>query len=139
MVEKEFCRGCTQMNADEIRNNEVSERIIGCAFRVLNTLGTGFLERVYENALAHEMREAGLSVEQQKGIAVHYNGIVVGVFVADLVVEEKVVIELKASKALDPAHTAQCINYLKATGLRLCLLLNFGRPRLEIHRVVHRL
>jgi GxxExxY protein len=106
---------------------------------VLNTLGTGFLEKVYENALAHEMREAGLSVAQQKGITVYYNGIVVGEYVADLMVDETVIVELKASKALDPAHTAQCINYLKATGLHLCLLLNFARPRLEIHRIVHEL
>jgi GxxExxY protein len=103
------------MHADNIRTNELSERIIGCAFRVLNTLGVGFLEKVYENAMAHEMREAGLSVAQQQSITVHYNGIVVGQFVADLVVEETVVVELKATKALDPAHTAQCINYLKAT------------------------
>jgi GxxExxY protein len=127
------------MHADEVRVNALSERIIGCAFRVLNTLGTGFLEKVYENALAHEMREAGLSVAQQKGITVYYNGIVVGEYVADLVVEETVVVELKASKTLDPAHTAQCINYLKATRLHLCLLLNFGRPRLEIHRIAHEL
>jgi GxxExxY protein len=127
------------MHADEIRTNELSERIIGCAFRVLNTLGAGFLEKVYENALAHEMREAGLSLEQQKGIAVYYNGMVVGEYVADLVVEDTVVVELKASKALDSAHTAQCINYLKATGLHLCLLLNFSRPRLEIHRIAHEL
>jgi GxxExxY protein len=101
--------------------------------------GFWFLEKVYENALAHEMREAGLSVAQQKGIAVYYSGIIVGEYVADLLVEESVVVELKASKTLDPAHTAQCINYLKATGLHLCLLLNFGRPRLEIHRVAHEL
>ena len=106
----------------------VSHAVIGAAQRVNNTLGYGFLEKVYENALAHEMREAGLSVAQQKGIAVYYNGLIVGEYVADLLVEESVVVELKASKTLDPAHTAQCINYLKATGLHLCLLLNFGRP-----------
>ena len=127
------------MHADEIRINALSERIIGYAFRVLNTLGAGFLEKVYENALAHEMREARLSVAQQKGITVYYNGTVVGDYVADLVVEETIVVELKASKTLEPAHTAQCINYLKATGMHLCLLLNFGRPRLEIHRVAHEL
>lgn len=127
------------MHADEIRTNALSERIIGCAFHVLNTLGTGFLEKVYENALAHEMREAGLSVAQQKAVTVYYDGIAVGDYVADLVVEGTVVVELKAVKTLDPAHTAQCINYLKATGLHLCLLLNFGRPRLEIHRVSHEL
>jgi GxxExxY protein len=138
-VEEEFCRRCTLMHADDIRPNEVSERIIGCAFRVLNTLGTGFLEKVYENALALEMREAGLAVAQQKGITVCYKGVAVGEYVADLVVEGTVIVELKASKTLDPVHTAQCINYLKATGLRLCLLLNFGKPRLEIHRVAHEL
>lgn len=127
------------MHADEIQTRDLSGRIIGCAFRVLNTLGSGFLEKVYENALAHEMRAAGLAVAQQKGITVYYNGIVVGEYVADLVVEDAVVVELKASRALDPAHTAQCINYLKATGLHLCLLLNFASPRLEIHRVAHEL
>ncbi|HEY1935417.1 MAG TPA: GxxExxY protein [Acetobacteraceae bacterium] len=89
--------------------------------------------------MACEMRAAGLAVAQQKGITVYYNGIVVGEYVADLVVEDAVVVELKASRALDPAHTAQCINYLKATGLHLCLLLNFARPRLEIRRIVHEL
>ena len=127
------------MDADEIRTNRVSECIIGCAFRVLNTLGPGFLEKVYENALAYEMRQAGLAVAQQKGVTVSYNGIVVGQYVADLVVEETVVIELKAGKTLDPVHTAQCMNYLKATGLHLCLLLNFGSPRLGIRRVAHEL
>jgi GxxExxY protein len=127
------------MHADEIQTRDLSGRIIGCAFRVLNTLGSGFLEKVYENALAHEMRAAGLAVAQQKGVTVYYNGVVVGEYVADLVVEDAVVVELKASRALDPAHTAQCINYLKATGLHLCLLLNFARPRLEIHRVAHEL
>jgi len=89
--------------------------------------------------LAHEMRGAGLAVAQQKGITVCYSGIAVGEHVADLLVEDAVVVELRASKALDPAHTAQCINYLKATGLHLCLLLNFARPRLEIHRIAHEL
>ena len=139
MVKKEFCRRCTLMHADEIRTRDLSGRIIGCAFRVQNMLGAGFLEKVYENALAYEIRAAGLAVALQKGITVYYDGIVVGEDVADLVVEDAVAVELKASKALDPAHTAQCINYLKATGLQLCLLLNFARPRLEIHRIAHEL
>lgn len=111
--------------------------MIGCAFRVLNTLGAGFLEKVYENALVHELRKHGLTVAQQQGIDVTYDGIVVGQYVVDVVVEGTVVIELKAIKTLNGEQTAQCINYLKATGLHLCLLLNFGRSRLEIHRVVH--
>ena len=125
------------MHADETRTNQLSERIIGCAFRVLNALGAGFLEKVYENALAHELRKHGLAVAQQQAINVTYDGIVVGQYVADLVIEGTVVIELKAVKTLNGEQTAQCINYLKATGLHLCLLLNFGRSRLEIHRVAH--
>ena len=126
-----------QMHADEAETNRLSERIIGCAFQVLNTLGAGFLEKVYENALAHELRKAGLVVAQQHGIIVRYDGVVVGEYAVDLLVEGTIIVELKAIKALDNAHTAQCLNYLKATGLHLCLLLNFGKPRLEIQRVAH--
>jgi GxxExxY protein len=136
---RRICRRCTQMHADDIRTNALSERIIGCAFRVLNTLGTGFLEKVHENALAHELRRAGLSVVQQKGVTVYYVVVAVWYYVADQMVEETVVVELKASRALDPVHTAQCINYLKATGLHVCLLLNFGKPRLDIRRIAHEL
>jgi GxxExxY protein len=122
------------MHADETGANRLSERIIGCAFRVINTLGTGFLEKVYENALAHELRKAGLTVTQQQGIVIHYDGVVVGQYAVDLLVEATVMVELKAVKVLDGAHGAQCINYLKATGLPLCLLLNFGKSRIEIKR-----
>lgn len=125
------------MHADETRVNRLSERVIGCAFQVINTLGSGLLEKVYENALAHELRKSGLAVTQRRGIVVRYDGVVVGEYVVDLLVEGTVVVELKAVKALDSAHAAQCINYLKATGLRLCLLLNFGKSRLEIHRFAH--
>jgi GxxExxY protein len=125
------------MHADEARVNQLSECIIGCAFRVINTLGAGFLEKIYENALYHELRKAGLPVAQQSGIIVQYDGIIVGEYTVDLLVDETVLVELKAIKALDTAHTAQCLNYLKATGLQLCLLLNFGRPRLEIQRIAH--
>jgi GxxExxY protein len=127
------------MHADEAGVNRLSERVIGCAFQVINTLGAGFLEKVYENALAHELRKAGLTVAQQHGITVEYDGIIVGEYAVDLLVEGTIIVELKAIKALDGAHTAQCLNYLKGTGLRLCLLLNFGKPRLEIQRVAHRL
>jgi GxxExxY protein len=120
----------SQITADEPSINKLSERIIGCAFQVLNTLGPGFLEKVYGNALAHELGKCGLSVVQQHGIEV----ILVGQYAVDLLVEETVMVELKAIKALDDAHAAQCIHYLTATGLRLCLLLNFGKPRLELRR-----
>ena len=101
------------MDADERRErlNDVSRRIIGCAFTVANALGCGFLEKVYENALAHELRKAGLKTDQQQGITVRYDGAVVGEYVADLLVEDAVVVELKAAKALDDVHLAQCLNY----------------------------
>lgn len=119
--------------------NEITKRIIGCAYRVSNGLGSGFLEKVYENALAHELRKAGLLVKQQYPIVVEYDSIVVGNFVADLLVEDCIVVELKTAKALDEIHLAQCINYLKATGLQLGLLINFYHPKVEIKRVAHHL
>jgi GxxExxY protein len=125
------------MHYDEIVTNQISEQVIGAAFRVINTLGVGFLEKVYENALAHELREAGLHVSQQHAIKVRYDGVVVGDYTADPLVEEVIVVELKEVKALDRVHAVQCINYLKATGLRICLLLNFGQPRLEIQRIAN--
>jgi GxxExxY protein len=116
--------------------NEITRRVIGCAYAVSNGLGAGFLEKVYENALVHELRKAGLQVEQQAPIDVYYDGVIVGEYVADLLVEGEVLIELKAVKALDDIHRAQCLNYLKATGRRICLLINFGNPRVEIERIV---
>jgi GxxExxY protein len=124
------------MNTDDLVLNRVTERIIGCAMVVSNTLGSGFLERVYENALAHELRKAGLGVRQQHGVVVMYDGIAVGEYAVDLLVEGAVLVELKALRALNEVHYAQCMNYLRATGLRLCLLLNFGNPRLAIKRFV---
>src|SRR5580693_2991881 len=101
------------MNADML--NALSERIIGCAFTVANGLGSGFLERVYENALAHELRKAGFAVAQQQGVSVIYDDVIVGEYAADLLVEAAVVVELKAVRALDDVHQAQCMNYLRAT------------------------
>ena len=126
------------MNADErrIALDRITKEIISCGFKVSNTLGCGFLEKVYENALVLELRKAGLETDQQHGIAVHYDGTVVGEYAADLLVEGKVIVELKAVKTLDDVHMAQCMNYLKATGLSVCLLVNFGKPKLEVKRVV---
>ena len=115
--------------------NPLSQRIIGCGLRVAGTLGNGFLERVYENALAHELRKAGLGVEQQRGITVMYDGVMVGEYFIDLLVEASILIEQTVAE-LSGAHRAQCLNYLRATGMHLCLLMNFGRPRLEVRRVV---
>ena len=125
------------MHANSGRLNDLSRQVIGCAFTVLNTLGAGFLEKVYENALAHELRAMGLAVVQQSSVKVYYDGVVVGEYFPDLLVDGALLVELKAVAALDNMHRMQCTNYLKATGLRLCLLLNFGKPRLEIRRVAH--
>jgi len=117
--------------------NEVSEKVIGCAFTVSNRMGCGFLEKVYENALTHELSKTGLRTEQQRRLAVLYDSVLVGEYIADLVVEDLVIVEIKAAKNLDGAHMAQCLNYLKATGLNLCLLINFGNPRVAIQRIVN--
>jgi GxxExxY protein len=140
------------MNADEIVLDHLTERIIGSALTVSNALGAGFLEKVYENALAHELRKslpqakacpkrrlgagAGLAVLQQRGVTVMYDGVIVGDDAVGLLVQEAVIVELKAIKAMVAIHRAQCINYLRATGLLVCLRLNFGNPRLEIKRIV---
>ncbi|HEY0461716.1 MAG TPA: GxxExxY protein [Pyrinomonadaceae bacterium] len=115
--------------------NKITEKIIGCSYTVSNTLGCGFLEKVYENALAHELRKAGFKVLQQHEIEVFYDGIVVGKYIADLFVEDSVIVELKAISSLDESQKAQCLNYLKATGLKIGLLINFGKPRIEIKRI----
>lgn len=115
--------------------NEITERIIGSAYQVANTLGVGFLEKVYENALAYELRNSGMLVTQQWPIEVWYCDVVVGDYCADLYVNEKVIVELKAAKALDDIHMAQCLNYLRATKLKVCLLINFGTPKIGIKRI----
>ena len=115
---------------------DLTEGVIGAAFEVAHALGAGFLEKVYENALAIELRKNGLKVEQQHPIKVFYDNQPVGDFSADLLIEDSVLVELKAARILDDVHAAQCLNYLKATGLKVCLLVNFGRPRVEIKRLV---
>lgn len=126
------------MHADERREklDKITEAIIGCAYTVQSSLGSGFLEKVYENALTHELRKSRLDVFQQHSIKVRYDGIEVGDYVADLLVENHVLVELKAVKGLDDIHRAQCMNYLKATGHTICLLINFGSPKLEVKRIV---
>jgi len=115
------------MNTDEKRFDWITEKIIGCAYKAASKLGCGFLEECYENALAYELRKAGLRVEQQVHLKVWYDDIVVGEFVADLIVEGVVLVELKAIQSLEAIHSAICINYLAATRLPVCLLINFGR------------
>ena len=124
------------MNTDNERLNAITEQVIGCAFHVSNVLGCGFLEKPYENALAHSLRRLGFDVKQQVPISIWYEGVVVGEYFGDLLVEGLMLVELKAVKAFDELHSAQCLNYLKATKLPVCLLINFGRPKVEIKRFV---
>jgi GxxExxY protein len=125
------------MTRDQEELNEITEQIIGGAFTVGNTLGAGFLEKVYENALAYELRKTGLHVEQQAAIQVRYDNVIVGDYVADLTVNGCVLVELKAVKSLDDIHFAQCMNYLKATSWKVCLLINFGTSKVQIKRIVN--
>jgi GxxExxY protein len=123
-------------NSDPIlKKNDITEKIIGCAYTVSNSLGSGFLEKVYENALVLELEQAGLKVIQQKPIQIQYKGKLVGEYVADLLINDKVLVELKAAQSLEDVFFAQCLNYLRATGLEVCLLINFGKPELQIKRV----
>ena len=118
-----------------MKHKELTAKIIECAYKVHNTLGFGFLEAVYQNALLIELLKAGLRAEKEKKIQVYYDAQQVGDYLADIIVEDKVILELKSVKELHPAHEAQLINYLKATGIEVGLLINFGE-RVEIKRKV---
>jgi GxxExxY protein len=113
---------------------EITQAIIGCAFEVINELGAGFLESVYEKAMAIAVQEKGFQVQCQHPIQVHFRNRIVGEFYADLFIDAKVIVELKAVKAIAAEHQAQTINYLKATGIEVGLLINFGSPKLEYKR-----
>ena len=117
--------------------NLITKEIIGKSFKVSNTLGNGFLEKVYQNALFYELTKSGLNVKQQYPLEVFYEDKVVGEYFADLLVENKIILELKATKALEDIHLAQILNYLKACDMNFGLLINFGTPRVEIKRVVN--
>ena len=119
--------------ATTYKHSQTTDKIIGAAYRAYNALGFGFLEKVYENAMVIELTKLGLPVEQQQSIQVFYEGQVVGEYAADLVIDGKVIVELKAVSALDKAHEVQLVNYLKATGIEVGLLLTFGR-KMEIKR-----
>ena len=108
--------------------------VIGCAMKVHSSLGPGFLETVYRNALQYELAKSGLAFEAERAMLVHYDGIVVGDFFADLALEERLIIELKAVRRLTQQHEAQLVNYLTATGIDIGLLINFGGASLEYRR-----
>ena len=115
------------MTQGNYKHSDLTEKIIKAFYKVYNTLGFGFLEKVYENAMFIELRNMGLFVEKQRRIKVFYEGNVVGDYCADLAVEDKVIVELKAAEALCEDHEFQLINYLKATEIEVGLLLNFGK------------
>ena len=117
-------------------HSDLTEQIIGAAFEVHNDLGDGFLEKVYENALLMELRERGMAVTAQPEIPVRYKGKTIGVYNGDLLVARSVLVEIKALSALNSVHEQQILHYLKATGIKVGLLLNFGTQRLQIKRLV---
>ena len=123
-------------NEEKILYKDLSYKIIGLAMEVHSKLGYGFLEKVYENAMMVLFRREGIHAKQQAPITVCFDGEVVGDYYADILVEDKIILELKAIERIADAHRAQSLNYLKATGLRLAILLNFGKERLQYERFV---
>jgi len=117
------------------KHTDLTEKIIGCAYQVYNALGAGFIEEIYENALMIELKNAALTAQQQYPVKVYYQGILIGDYVADIIVEDKVIVELKAVSQLTKAHEVQLVNYLKATKLEVGLLINFG-DQISIKRKV---
>jgi GxxExxY protein len=114
---------------------DITEKILACCFEVSNELGSGFLESVYEKALLIVLKEKGLNSENQVPINVIFRGELIGEFFSDILVENKVIIEIKSVNQLKNEHQAQLIHYLKATGIKVGLLVNFGKPKLEYRRL----
>ncbi len=112
---------------EDYKYKDLTSEIIGCFYDVYNVLGFGFLEKVYENALKHVLEEKGFNVQKQKAIKVYFDGVVVGEYFADLIVNDVVILELKAAESLCEEHELQLINYLKATEIEVGLLLNFDK------------
>ena len=123
-------------NENEILYKELSYKIVGLAMRVHSKLGYGFLEKVYENALMVLFRREGIEAKQQAPIIVYFEEEVVGNYYADILVEDKVILEIKSVENIIDAHIAQTLNYLKATGLRLAIILNFSKEKLKYKRIV---
>ena len=124
------------MNADNADLNSLSENVLGAVFEVSNTVGAGFLEKVYQRALFRELRLQGIRATVEASFAITFKGHSVGEYFADLLVEDVLVVELQCAERLSNEHTAQCLNYLRASGLTLCLLVNFQKPKVEWKRIV---
>jgi GxxExxY protein len=123
-------------DAHRLEESALTKTVIGSAFEISKVLGAGFLEKVYERALIRELTLRGVIAKAQVSFPICYKGQCVGEYLADLVVEDKLVVELKCVDRFANEHLAQCINYLKASGLRVALLINFQRPRVEWKRVL---
>jgi GxxExxY protein len=121
-----------------MERSDITESILVCGFEVSNELGIGFLESVYENALIIALRQKGMRVDQQVPLSVSFRGEPIGRFQIDLLVDHQVIVELKAAKSLAPEHQMQTLNYLRASGLPVALLMNFGTPKLEYRRFANR-
>ncbi len=123
-------------NEDKILYKDLSYKIVGLAMQVHNKLGFGFSEKVYENSTMILFRREGIQAKQQTPITVYFEGEVVGDYYADILVEDKIILELKSAEEIADAHRSQVLNYLKATGLQLAIILNFGKEGLEYERLV---
>jgi len=121
---------------ENLLHAELTDKIIGCMYDVYNKLGYGFLEKVYENALIIKLRQLGLEVVQQAPVNVYFEGSLVGEYIADLIVDGRVIIEVKAVSALSQIHEVQLVNYLKGTGMQVGLLVNFGEKLKIVRRVL---
>lgn len=115
-------------------HGDLSEKVIGCAYRIFNVLGSGFLESVYEKAFEIELLKLQIPIQTQKKLTVFYDGQPVGFFIADLVIDDKIIVELKAVKNLAVTHEVQLVNYLAATDISIGLLINFGESKVEVKR-----
>jgi GxxExxY protein len=126
------------MNTDERGfNDPLTERVLGAVFEVSNTLGSGFLEKVYERALLREFALRDIRAQPQESIAVMYKGYCVGEYFPDLLIEESLIVELKCVERFSNEHVAQCLNYLRASGRTVCLLVDFQKPKVEWRRIVN--
>jgi GxxExxY protein len=119
-----------------MEHEDITEKIIGVAYKVYNTLGSGYLESVYEQCMLIEIEKAGLQTESQKSIRVYYDGKIVGNFVADMIVENSIIVELKVVRQISKIHEAQLVNYLVSTGKDIGLLINFGSEKVQIKRKI---
>lgn len=126
----------SECKISEIVCKDLSFQVMGAVYEVHSVLGHGFLEKVYENALLRELRLRGIKTENQKELTVSFKGEVVGAYCADIIVEDQLLLELKSVENLSKYHEAQLLNYLKATGYQLGLLINFAKPRVEYKRLV---